>query len=104
MAANVTFEPLLAGHGEGLGGARYSFQDYRASDGVAVSLRTERFATAGRASVAFRKKLRGASHVIERGEAPGGEGGNGPSCFTNRGSLPVVMQRSSDSKGWLYTS
>jgi hypothetical protein len=48
--------------------------------------------------------LRGASHVIERGEAPGGEGGNGPSCFTNRGSLPVVMQRSSDSKGWLYTS
>lgn len=73
VAANVTYEPQLAGHGKGPGGSRYSFQDYRASDGVGVSVRSEHFATAKRASAAFKRRLLGASRVVERGDAQEGE-------------------------------
>ena len=74
-AENITFEPLLAGNGKNPDGSRFSFQHYRASDGIAVLVRSERFASAGRASAAFRKRLRSASRIVERGDAPGDEGG-----------------------------
>lgn len=64
---NLEFKELLSGRGKTEDGASFSFHLYEASDGVAVSTRSEKRGSLTRANKELQRQIKKAIKILERG-------------------------------------